>query len=70
MKPIKVGNVYNGVIMRTTYTMPADDMDDFLSKITDNLSKEYEWVDVSNSYPIISCGALNYTVTVTAGNLH
>lgn len=54
---------------RKTYTQPADTSDEFMKRLEDMLSKGYEWVDISQSMPVIINHKLFYTITVTAGEL-
>ena len=55
-------------IFRQTYTQYADSADDFFAKIVNELSKTWEWIDISPSMPILINGYLKYTATITAGN--
>ena len=56
------------ITFRKTITKPHDIMDSYIKEFLQNISgKDYDWVNVSDSYPIIMKEYLHYTVTITAG---
>ena len=61
------------VVFRKTYILRFDEYEEKLEKITKELSEEHEWVNVSDSYPVILTWlgerVLKYIITVTAGTL-
>jgi hypothetical protein len=60
--------IADNTLYRQTYTQEAARTDDFVLEIEKELLIQYEWVELSNSMPVVLNGRLHYTVTVTAGN--
>ncbi len=66
MSTIYLGKSSIHEVFRETYTQQAGRSDEFISKITQQLSKKYDIISVSESIPVYLNGQLCYTVTVTA----